>query len=339
MSPKSLRAKVQRPSKETGHLQQLCIINADQIKETSDVAEASDALIESMDLSDPWQSLTPFEVLEKFEGHAETLLSDPTFTNALEGWPGLRELKSFTENKWWKHRPRLYQRHKRRLGRQRSQESSTQPQSLDAVSFDMSHEDLSMELETPAAAIHTKKGRKGTSSLRPRQSLLSHTPGTPTRQKDNDSDGGLINVDEILSDDEIQLIELPKDLSLDLKPKSANNKRLSGEYPASNASKRLRKTRNEAASENRSNAPPQALSFKFGRGRPPLTTVPVHPRISIGPNQRSNFPTAVDTRRLSAVHFHNAITSAHVPGQQLQRRKSTNITFYIALKSEMLWIC
>jgi hypothetical protein len=339
MSPKSLRAKVQRASKETGHLEQLCIINADQIKETSDLAEASDVLIESMDFSDPWQSLTPFEVLEKFECHAETLLSDSAFTNALEGWAGLRELKSFTEKKWWKHRPRLYQRHKRRLGGQRSQESSTQPQSLDAVSFDMSHEDLSMEVETPAAAIHTKKGRKGTSSLRPRQTSVSHTPGTPTRQKDNDSDGGIINIDEIVSDDEVQLVELPKDLSLDVKPKSASNKRLSGPYPTANATKRLRKTRNEAASEKRSNALPPPLTFKFGRGRPALTTVPVRSGISVYPNHRSNFPQTPNTRRPSVVHFHNAITSGHVLGQQQQRRKSTSITVYIALKSEMLWIC
>jgi hypothetical protein len=339
MSPKSLRAKVQRPSKETGHLQQLCLINADQIKETSDLAGASDVLIDSMDLSDPWQSLTPFEVLEKFECHAETLLSDLAFTNALEGWPGLRELKSFTEKKWWKHRPRLYQRHKRRLGRRQSQESSTQPQSLDAVSFDVSQEDLSMEVETPAAAIRTKKGRKGTSSLRPRQSSLSHTPGTPTRQKDTDADNGIINIDEIVSDDEVQLIELPKDLSLDLKPKSANNKRLSGEYPAANGTKRLRKTRNEAASETRSNAPSPPLAFKFGRGRPPLTTVPVRSRISVCPNHRSNFPKTPNIQRPSVVRSHNATTSGRVLDQQPPRRKSTNITVYIALKSEMLWIC
>lgn len=273
ISPKSLRAQVQKPSKETRYLQHLCILNAVEIKETKDLAEASDLLIESMDLSDPWQSLNPFELVEKFECHAEALLSDSTFINALEDWRGLQELKSFTDKKWWKHRNRAQQRHKRRLRRQpSSQESSTEPQSVDAVSFDLSLDDSIVDVQSPAVEFHNRTGKKATSTLRPRLSSVSHTPGTPSRRNDSNSDV-LIDLEKVFSDDEVQLIEVPKDLSLNLKTKSGN-KRVSDEYPSDNASKRPRKTRNEVASKNTQNPP--TLDFKFGRGRPPLTTVPVN---------------------------------------------------------------
>lgn len=285
-----------------------------------------------MDLSDPWQSLTALEILEKFECHAEALLTDPTFINTLEDWPGLQDLKAFTDKKWWKHRSRAQQRHQQRLRQQTSPESSTEPQSVDAVSFDLSQEDSNVDVETPAMELPNRTGRKGRSSLRPRLSSVSHTPGTPTRRNDSDSDV-LIDLNAVFSDDELQHIKVPRDLSSSLKTKPTN-KRFSYEYPSTNASKRPRNARNEAAPENPPN--PQAVSFKFGRGRPPLITVPVQTWSSHCSNDRSKSPRTPNARRLSGVRSHNVHMSGRVQGRQRPKRKSTSTIVSTEPKFEML---
>jgi hypothetical protein len=273
ISPKSHRDKVQKPSKESRHLENLCLINVDEIKETSDLAEASDFLVESMDTSDPWQSLGPLELLEKFECHAEALLTNPIFVNALEGWPGLQELKSFTGKKWWKHCRQALHRYSRRLEQQTSPQSSTEAQSTDAMSFDFSHD--GSNVDTPTVDTDNKRGKKGMSSLRPRLSSVSQAPVIPTRFNRSDLDV-LFDANPSFSDDEVQIIEAPKDLSL--KVKSTNKRRLD-EHPHANSSKRPRNGQTEAVSENPAKSP--FISFKFGRGRPPMTTVPVDPSFSL----------------------------------------------------------
>ena len=287
-------------------------------------------MIELLDLSDEWQSFTPLELFEKFECHAEALLTDSTFLSTLEGWPGLQELKSFTNQNWWKRRSRAQQRHNRPGQRQASQESCTESQSMDTLGFDLSQEESNLEAETAAVEFHGKTGRKGTSSLRPRLPSVLHTPGTPTRRDDSDSD--VLDVGKVSSDDDCQIIE-PKNFSLGFKTKSSN-KRVLGEDPSANASKRPRKTRNEAATRNPRNRP--SLPFKFGRGRPALTTVPVHPLCCHFSDDRSQSPLTPSTRRLFVVPSHDARMSRHVRGQRRLRRKSTNITVYIELKFEML---
>jgi len=229
-------------------------------------------MIESLDLSDEWQSLTPLELLEKFECHAEALLIDPNFLNALETWPGLQELKSFTNKNWWKRRSRAEQRHNRHRQRQTSQASSTESQSMDTIIFDSSPEESNIGVESTAVGSHEKTGKKGTSSLRPRLSSVLHTPGTPVRRGGSDSD--VLYMDKVSSDDECQIIEGKKNLSLDFKTKSLN-KRLSSEDPLVNASKRPRKSRDKGATRNPRNQ--SSVPFNFGRGRPALTTVPVRP--------------------------------------------------------------
>jgi len=273
-------------------------------------------MIELLDLSDEWQSFTPLELFEKFECHAEALLTDSTFLSTLEGWPGLQELKSFTNQNWWRRRSRAQQRQNQPRQRQPSQESCTGSQSMDTISFDLTQEQSNLEAETAAIEFHGKIGRKGTSSLRPRLSSVLHTPGTPTRHDDSDSD--ILDVGKVSSDDECQIIEPKKNLSSDFKTKSFN-KRILGEDQSANASKRPRKTRNEAATRNPRNQP--SIPFKFGRGRPALTTVPVHPLCCHFSDNRSQSPLTPSRRQPFVVTSHDAHMSRHVRGQRRLRRK------------------
>ena len=115
-----------------------------------------------------------------------------------------------------------------------------------------------MLMETPGPG-YPKTAKKGTSILRPRFSA-SHTPSTPTRQIEDESDA-LAESDRDITDDELQLVRLPADVSLRIKNEKNVTRKRKLEIPVENVHKKPR------------NKIPQ--SFQFGRGRPPLTTVPV----------------------------------------------------------------
>ena len=258
-----MRAKVQKPSKETRILQQLFLINAAEVTKCPDLATVAQFFLT---LPQPWHNLTHSELLEKIENHAEALLSDSAFVNALQDWSGIDEIKAFcTDKKWWKHR-RVLQiksrpRDRPRLSQESSYESSVprRSRSLESTSVDLSQDDnvVDLTMETPS---FPKTAKKGTSILRPRFSM-DHTPETPTKNGDSQSDM-LVDSDHSTDDDELQLLQVPPDVST----------RMQGDQKP--ITRRKRKI--EANSENRA-AKKSKRSFQFGRGRPPLTTVPVFP--------------------------------------------------------------
>jgi hypothetical protein len=257
LSPISMRAKVQKASKETRILQQLFLINADEVKDSPDLATAAQLFLTP---PQPWHILTLSELLEKIENHAEALLSDPAFIDAFQGWPGIEEIKAFcTDKKWWKHRRvsqiKATSRGRPHLSQESSYESSVPPRSrsLDSSSMDLSQDDnvIDLTVETPA---YPNPAKKGTSILRPRFSM-DHTPGTPTKQGDSQLDM-LVDSDNSTDDDELQLLQIPPDVSTHVKEEKK---------PATR-----RKRKFEAPP-----IEPPKLGIQFGRGRPPLTTVPV----------------------------------------------------------------
>jgi hypothetical protein len=113
-----------------------------------------------------------------------------------------------------------------------------------------------LPVETPA---YPKTAKKGTSILRPRFSM-DHSPGTPTKQGDSQSDM-LVDSDNSTDDDELQLLQIPPDVSTQIKEEKKPITR--------------RKPKFEALVEDP--IEPPKLGIQFGRGRPPLTTVPVLP--------------------------------------------------------------
>ena len=264
LSPVSMHASVQKPSKETRHLQQLFLINANEIKQqSSDLSSATKLILESLNSSDPWHDLTHLELIEKFENHAESLVSDSLFTESFKDWSGLGEIRSFcTDKSWWKRRRLIQNRPyqgRRGLPRKCHENSfkSWPSTSMEIASIDLSQDDTSMETPGPR---YPKTAKKGTSILRPRFSA-SHTPGTPTRQMDDESDA-LVESDRDSTDDELQLVQLPVDVSLRIKNEKKATQKRKVEGSVENVQKRSR------------NKNPESL--QFGRGRPPLTTVIVH---------------------------------------------------------------
>lgn len=257
-----MRAKVQKPSKETRILQKLFLVNATEVKNLPDLASAVQLFLAP---PQQWHNLTDLELLEKIENHAEALLSDSTFVNAFQGWSGIDEIKAFcTDKKWWKHRLvsqiKGRGRPRSQLSKESSYESSVPPRSrsLESASADLSQDDnvLDLTAETPA---FPKTAKKGTSILRPRFSM-DHTPGTPTKQGDSQSDM-LVDSDPSTDDDELQLLQIPPDVSTRIQGEKKPVKR--------------RKRQIESSVENPNPVKQPARNIQFGRGRPPLTTVPV----------------------------------------------------------------
>ena len=253
-------AKVQKASKETRRLQELFYLNAEEIKQhSSNLSSAANIILESLDLSDPWQNLTDLELIEKFENHAESLLSDSTFTESFKDCSCLNELRDFcTDKNWWKRR-RLTQIRvpQRRRGRPpKSHGDSSEPKPLETSRINLSQD--AMPMETPGPR-YPKTAKKGTSILRPRFSA-SHSPSTPTPQIEDESDD-LVELDKDTTDDELELLQLPADVSLGIKNEKNTTRKRKVEVTVENLRKKPR------------NQIPQ--SFQFGCGRPPLTTVPV----------------------------------------------------------------
>ena len=260
LSPVSMRAKVQKPSKEARRLQQLFHLNAEEIKkQSSNLSGAAKIILKSLDSSDPWHNLTHLEIIEKFENHAESLLNDSGFTDSFKDCPCLNEIRSFCTNKnWWKRqRPMQNRADQRPRGRPRKTPfESRRSKSIESAGVDLSQD--AMPMQTPGPG-YPKTAKKGTSILRPRFSA-SHTPGTPTRHVEDENDS-LGESDKGSTDDELELLQLPADLSLRIKNEKKVTRKRKVEVAVENAHKKSR------------NNIPQ--SFQFGRGRPPLTTVPV----------------------------------------------------------------
>jgi hypothetical protein len=253
-------AKVQKASKETRRLQELFYLNAEEIKlHSSNLSSAANIILQSLGLSDPWQNLTDLELIEKFENHAESLLSDCAFTESFKDCTCLNEIRDFcTDKNWWKRRRLTQSRvpHRRRGRRPKSQEDLSESTTLEPSRIDLSQDATPMETPGPR---YPKTAKKGTSILRPTFSA-SHTPGTPTPQIEDESND-LVESDRDTTDDELELLQLPADLSLGTKNEKNTTRKRKVEGTVENVWKKPR------------NQIPQ--SFQFGCGRPPLTTVPV----------------------------------------------------------------
>jgi len=177
LSPVSMRAKVQKANKETRHILDLFRLNSDEIKQSSGLSDAAIIVAHSLDPSDPWRGLNNFQVLEKFENHAEALLSDQTFAECFTDWSGIKELKSFCrDRKWWKRRRIIQKRANSRIRPQHSIDAARLV-SMQTESVDLPSDDI------PVIACHSRTGRKGSSALRPKR-IPSSTPKTPAKQTD-----------------------------------------------------------------------------------------------------------------------------------------------------------
>lgn len=276
LSPISLRAKVQKASKETRHLQSLFRLNAKEIKQqSSNLSSAATIMLRSLNASNPWYNITNSELVEKVENHAEALLSDSAFVQLFKEWPGIDEIRSFfNDKKWWKRRRITTQNCPAPRGRPhilRREDSFESTRPTRSVSLDTTM-DNGLAVETPVQG-YPRTAKKGTSILRPRFSM-SHTPGTPTRQMESQSSDGLVESDtDFTDDDELQLVQLPADVSQRIKnDKIATTRKRKSEELVNNNSKRSHNNdRVEVANKKNLN------SIQFGRGRPPLTTVLVTP--------------------------------------------------------------
>lgn len=283
MSPISHRAKVQKPSKETRHIQELFQFNAGAIKECPDLETAAQILTDSLPSTHPWNS-RDHDILSKIENHAEALLSDPDFIDAFEGWTGLDEIRRFcSDKKWWTRRRNTqstsrttsstsFSRAGRRKRRVILEDSSDSPpeSTMDTTSVDISQEELAMETPAPG---YRRTASKGTSVLRPSMSV-SQTPATPTRQGNESPCSNIIDLTG-RDDEELQLLRLPEDVS----------QRIKKDISEAEKTRKLltRKRKFEVIQDDEDDKPrkPQQSSnplnnpLRFGRGRPPLTTVTV----------------------------------------------------------------
>jgi hypothetical protein len=131
-----------------------------------------------------------------------------------------------------------------------------------------------MAIQTPIQGF-SRTAKKGTSILRPRLSM-SNTPDTPTQQTESQTmiSNDLIESDGDITDDELQLIQLPADLSQRIKNDKIVPRKRKPKHIIDNFPKRFRNARVKVP-------PKDSDSMQFGRGRPPLSTSPVSPSNSI----------------------------------------------------------
>jgi hypothetical protein len=274
-----MRAKVQKPSKQTRYIQRLFEANADTIKDTPDLVSAATVILDYIHPS----HYDVQELIENFENHAEVLLTGLTLVDQFKDWPGLEEIRSFIKDKkWWKRRQVIQQEpspppRRAAPGRRRvfSEEHSVEPNTPkdDSETANASQDELTAE--TPIEYPRTAK--KGTSVLRPRYSM-SRTPGTPTRQVDQESEPSSTDMHPHSgpitdAEEELQLLQLPADVSqrIQNEKKTLTRKRKFDHEPVEKVFKRPRNTQTDE--------PTDFFSVKFGRGRPPLTTVMVCPTL------------------------------------------------------------
>jgi hypothetical protein len=272
-----MRSQVQKPSQETRLLQLSFEANVAAIKESPDLVTAVKVISAPQSASDfPWNGIDARRRLEMIENHAEALLSISSFVDAFEGWPGLDEIRNFcNDKKWWKRRlipedrrpsPPLKRRHPRRrihISEEVFPEIHSKEES-ETASGDISQDELTAE--TPPDYHQT--ARKGTSVLRPRFSITG-TPGTPTRPGDPESDStdmATRSEREITDEEEIQLLQLPIDVSSHIQ----NESKVSRKRHIEDVDEGVERPRKTRMAE-----PAKPASFNFGRGRPPLTTVTV----------------------------------------------------------------
>jgi len=272
-----MRAKVQKPSRETRLLQGLFETHAEEIKQSTSLAIAATIILGHLPRSHEWRVLDANQLVEKVENHAEVLLTMSAFTDQFTGWKGLNEIRRFCyDRKWWKKRrvapvepqsPPPKRGGPRRRLRITSDDTLEEHPQDDFEGAEISQDELTSGTPAPG---YTHTAKKGTSVLRP-QFSMSQTPGTPTRQGDPESDSTdlpFASERDVTDEDDIQLLQLPIDVSQriqnETKPLVRKRK---AEDTDDEVVKRLRKGRN--------GPPAKSISFKFGRGRPPLTTVTV----------------------------------------------------------------
>jgi hypothetical protein len=272
-----MRAKVQKPSRETRLLQGLFEAHSEEIKQSANLGGGATIILDHLSRSHEWRTLETCEFIEKVENHAEVLLTMSAFTDQFTGWKGLDEIRRFChDKKWWKRRrvapveppsPPPKRGGPRRRLRISPDDTLDEPPQDDFESADVSQNELTTDTPAPG---YLQPAKKGTSVLRP-QFSMSQTPGTPTRQGDPESDSidiPLASERDVTDEDEIQLLQLPIDISqrIQNEKKPLIRKRKIDDTD-DEVIKRPRKTRN--------GVPTKSSSFKFGGGRPPLTTVTV----------------------------------------------------------------
>lgn len=213
------------------------------------------------------EEISDSETLERIENHAEGLLNDTTFIQTFTDWPGIRDIRRFREHpKWWKRpygraRPAL----KPHLSDLPIASSSAASSTMDISSADGS------DMETPV--LTQGQAKKGKSVLRP-QTSMSMTPGTPTRElkREGSATSDMLSgfVDLTNDDDELQLSEIPPNVSKKIPLGKPSRKRKLAIYSDDSSTTSKRSRRQENA--------PLANGIEFGRGRPPLISVKVfHP--------------------------------------------------------------
>ena len=346
MSPISHRAKVQKPSKETRKIQELFQVNAEAIKECPDLESAAQILADSLPSPHAWNSLD-HDLLSKIENHAEALLSDPDFVDAFADWSGLDEIRHFcNDKKWWKRRRNNTQSTSRttsltsfsRVGRRKRrvilEDSFDSPpaSSMDTTSVDISQEELAME--TPAHG-NRRTASKGTSVLRPSMSV-SRTPATPTRPGNESPASNIVDLTSP-DDEELRLLRLPEDVS----------QRIKKDISEAEKTRRLltRKRKFEVIQDDDDEKPrkPQKSSnplnkpLRFGRGRPPLTTVTVSIHF-LSLSDYSCHSLRMNAVRYFDAHSQNVHTHDYVRILRPQKQKSINITIPIVMRFVMHWI-
>jgi hypothetical protein len=280
-SPVPPQFKVQKTSKETRQLLRLFLADANSIKLSPHLTAAAIVIHNALPTSHPWKS-TSSEILEKIENHAEALLSDSSFTITFQHWSGLSDLKNFSsDKKWWKRQPstrnaeppRPVPRRHLRIPRDGSIESSqptTRATSISIASTDLSIDDLAMQTPVPRRAA-----KKGTSVLRPSMSV-TQTPATPTK-KGRDAVTGSVSPPVLIDltntdDDELQLIEVPPDVSKRLQKEKKGGVKRKFEVHIDERGRPSRKTRLDKKGI-KTKIDPLQLTLT----RAPLTTVTVYP--------------------------------------------------------------
>ena len=262
----------QRASHETRRIQELVRINLKEVTNSPNLLSAAEIILGSIDPSDPWFCISPFEMVEKFENHAEVLLSDSAFVESLGKWSGFEEIRAITaDKKWWKRR-KLSQRN----GPTRRKVQITFGEGLDtrSGSIETTSADISQDDSPPVISIEPKRtAKKGTSALRPRL-FTSGTINTPTQRSDEIQRLEIVDSEEEESDDARQIQGMSKGASEQLqttnKPSILGKRKLESVHVAI---KRTRKALSDDTSSNRDETPTSAPPFEYGRGRPPLATV------------------------------------------------------------------
>jgi hypothetical protein len=252
------RPGVIKGNQETGMLEELFRLNSDEVKTASGLRSAARMIINCLGEN---ERIEETSLLEKFECHAEALLSDEAFVKEFQGCEAINDIaRVCTDKKWWKQL-RISQ-HQRPLHKLASY-------SIASSEIDQSQDDAMMETPPPA---HTKKGKKGTPLLRP--------PGVPAQaRKLTPTETDYADTEEAFGS------ETSQGLSRGIHPahKLTRKRKFDECQDTSIGHSRKQQSRDGVLKRP---LRPISQSLKFGRGRPPLTTLPVSAVIIFNSNDR-----------------------------------------------------